>query len=299
MDRAKIALAVIFGCAVGYLYSCNGGNGVDRNKDTDGDGMPDWWEITYGLDPNDPSDSDKDLDRDGWTSLEEYQNGTDPWVPDPPKELCNGQDDDGNGLIDEIWLGKGTPCGMCGTNQCSAGGLSLKCQGQGVCSPGDNQYCGSNGMKTCLDTCQWNECLEALQCMTGEEQTSKCGYCQEGAQTRVCGFEGKWGIWSDCLGRGCQPAAAQACEIEGKPGTQECSNECKWGECVANCNPGDKFTASCGDCGGTRNRTCRTDGNWSGWNVCQCADQTESQDFPGYGTQTRTCGQESQCEWTP
>jgi hypothetical protein len=46
--------------------------------DSDGDGMPDWWEKKYGLDPNDPSDAAKDPDGDGYTNLEEYLNGTDP-----------------------------------------------------------------------------------------------------------------------------------------------------------------------------------------------------------------------------
>jgi pectate lyase len=47
-------------------------------KDTDNDGMPDWWEIKYGLDPNDASDAAKDKDGDGYTNIEEYLNGTDP-----------------------------------------------------------------------------------------------------------------------------------------------------------------------------------------------------------------------------
>jgi hypothetical protein len=47
-------------------------------RDSDGDGMPDWWEIKYGLDPNDPSDAARDADGDGYTNLEEYLNGTDP-----------------------------------------------------------------------------------------------------------------------------------------------------------------------------------------------------------------------------
>ncbi|MFO7990698.1 MAG: Ig-like domain-containing protein [Thermoplasmata archaeon] len=46
--------------------------------DSDGDGMPDEWEIEHGLDPNDPDDADKDPDGDGKTNLEEYQEGTDP-----------------------------------------------------------------------------------------------------------------------------------------------------------------------------------------------------------------------------
>jgi pectate lyase len=50
----------------------------DVDVDTDGDGIPDWWEKKYGLDPNDPSDAAKDLNGDGYTNLEKYLNGIDP-----------------------------------------------------------------------------------------------------------------------------------------------------------------------------------------------------------------------------
>jgi pectate lyase len=43
--------------------------------DTDRDGMPDEWERTSGLNPNDPSDGNHDRDNDGFTNLEEYLNG--------------------------------------------------------------------------------------------------------------------------------------------------------------------------------------------------------------------------------
>ena len=45
--------------------------------DSDGDGMPDAWEIANGLNPNDPSDAVKDCNGDGYTNIEKYVNGMD------------------------------------------------------------------------------------------------------------------------------------------------------------------------------------------------------------------------------
>ncbi len=42
--------------------------------DSDGDGMPDEWETSNGLDAKDSSDGNKDRDVDGFTNLEEYLN---------------------------------------------------------------------------------------------------------------------------------------------------------------------------------------------------------------------------------
>jgi hypothetical protein len=40
--------------------------------DSDNDGMPDWWEENYALDPRDPQDADKDPDQDGFSNYLEY-----------------------------------------------------------------------------------------------------------------------------------------------------------------------------------------------------------------------------------
>ena len=51
--------------------------------DTDGDGMPDAWELQYGLNPTNAADANLDLDLDGMTNLSEYLAGTDPTSGNP------------------------------------------------------------------------------------------------------------------------------------------------------------------------------------------------------------------------
>jgi hypothetical protein len=46
--------------------------------DTDGDGMPDWWESAHQLDPYNAADANRDEDGDRMTNLQEFQAGTDP-----------------------------------------------------------------------------------------------------------------------------------------------------------------------------------------------------------------------------
>ncbi len=41
-------------------------------EDSDADGIPDIWELKYGLNPDDPTDAAKDPDGDNYTNLEEY-----------------------------------------------------------------------------------------------------------------------------------------------------------------------------------------------------------------------------------
>ncbi len=59
------------------------GTGLDpHDLDTDGDGMPDGWEVNNNLDPLAPADGDTDPDSDGLINVEEYLEDTDPFNPD-------------------------------------------------------------------------------------------------------------------------------------------------------------------------------------------------------------------------
>ncbi|HTG43133.1 MAG TPA: lamin tail domain-containing protein, partial [Verrucomicrobiae bacterium] len=55
-----------------------GSGAASSNPDRDGDGMPNTWELQFGLDPDDSSDAQTDLDHDGVSNLNEFRSGTDP-----------------------------------------------------------------------------------------------------------------------------------------------------------------------------------------------------------------------------
>ena len=60
--------------------------------DTDGDGMPDEWEIANGLNPNDPSDANGDCNGDGYTNIEKFINGIDTKVKVDWTNMQNNHD---------------------------------------------------------------------------------------------------------------------------------------------------------------------------------------------------------------
>ena len=63
---------------------------MKEGVDSDGDGLPDWWERVHGLNPADSRDATQDLDADGLTNLAEFAHDTDP----------RSADTDGDGLAD-------------------------------------------------------------------------------------------------------------------------------------------------------------------------------------------------------
>jgi hypothetical protein len=83
----------------GLLDDAEAALGTDAYvPDTDGDGMPDGWEIMHGLDPLDPGDAEGDADEDGVSNWNEHVAGADPFLADT----------DGDGFWDRIELDRGT-----------------------------------------------------------------------------------------------------------------------------------------------------------------------------------------------
>lgn len=84
------------------IYAATSGLGIFKLNtapvDSDTDGIPDTFETSHGLNPNDRNDAAVDSDGDGLTNLEEFQHGTDPF----------NVDTDGDGVNDGTEISAGT-----------------------------------------------------------------------------------------------------------------------------------------------------------------------------------------------
>ncbi len=94
----------------GYSVGLQGLQIVDATLDADSSGIPDWYEMQYGLEPAGAGTASADPDHDGLTNLQEFQRGSNPRKSDTDGDgLADGSesaansltvDSDGDGLSD-------------------------------------------------------------------------------------------------------------------------------------------------------------------------------------------------------
>ncbi len=221
-----------------------------NTQDSDGDGIPDWWEIQNGLNPNDPSDALEDPDGDGLNNWEEYLRGTNPFNPDT----------DGDGLNDKIdpypLNPTNTNNNLCGNSIIDSGET---CDGAnlGVETCADMFGSGYGGVLTCFNTddgeksCHLDTsgCFKTPLVCTGQKPCSS---------DKNCGCSECVGEQSSCnYGSVCDTTSKCAC-IDGttlcKDSTCRTPQSCKdidGGEqsCITQnnvCDPGEG--CGCPDC---------------------------------------------------
>jgi hypothetical protein len=81
---------------------------INKDLDTDSDGIPDYWENLFNLNVKDPRDADEDHDTDTFSNWEEYKTETDPRDPNsfPSKHISreSGAEDENLGIILGIFI---------------------------------------------------------------------------------------------------------------------------------------------------------------------------------------------------
>lgn len=208
----------------------------------------------------------------------------------PPSEVCNGADDDCDGLIDE-----GFTCVPGSMGSCTAS-------------------CGTTGGRTCNASCEWDPCVPPIEACNGLDDNCD-GMCDEtltccagsaGTCSTSCGTTGSrtcsgacgWsacspppevcnGVDDDCNaacddGFACCAGSSGSCTSScGSTGTRSCDAGCVWGACAA---PGESCNGADDDCDAAIDEdfTCAFGGSQSC--VTSCAS-----------TGTQSC--DATCEW--
>ena len=133
-----------------------------RAPDADKDGLPDWWETLYGLNPN-VADSHVDSDGDGRTNLEEYNAGTNPIVANDWTKSVSESNDAFETDTRVLYIG-GNPTfnttfavvKVSNGFICDTGGLYYDWDGDGIPNWWEARF-SRNGSKTGLDASADND----------------------------------------------------------------------------------------------------------------------------------------------
>lgn len=208
---------------LGPISNCAGA--TSYATDTDGDGMPDYWEIAYGLDPSNPADAGLDNDNDGLTNLQEYQNGTNPLDPDT----------DADGVNDGLEVSRGTdpldPTDPDFTRDTDADGLSDGLEvlaGTDPNNPADPLQGSACSMKLMPTGTKVGN--GGLVCIGSFD-----GFCYGEDQDTVCGIrlEG----WSALVGKRIEVIGTVATNANGERCLQGCVIH-EWEDCSVRIVPG-------------------------------------------------------------
>jgi len=178
-------------------------------------------------------------------------------------EVCNGEDDDGDGLADEDFdcirgEEEHDDCADCGTRTRTCGssctwGSWGDCVTSG-CTPGSTRDCSVCGYQTCNSSCEWGSCGNVA--LLKWQRCSDCGvqYCN-----------GSGSAWGACTGPFDSCPTGETCDDSGNcistcsdaflactSGDQCCSGTCC--RCAifgcSDCNPSGHYDSFCDDSGG-------------------------------------------------
>ena len=162
-------------------------------------------------------------------------------------EMCNGFDDDCNGLTDDgpgrdCILGTSQACGSCSLGSQTCGGSCTwePCDvPASVCEPGATRACGASscgeGSQTCGTSCSWAACVPPVtECMPGA--TGSCSIDGCGTGTRVCTEACAWGGCTGGSWECTDPWGWHECtDSHGCRGYRMCDWDCTWDVCMTLC----------------------------------------------------------------
>ena len=118
----------------------------------------------------------------------------------PAIEVCNGLDDDCDGIIDDNLGGT-----ICGVGACQRTVQNCVNGVPQICIPGNPTAEVCNGIDDDCDGLIDDGIICPQQCTPGEMQVTTCGVtnigaCELGLQNRTCEINGLWSDWGDCAG---------------------------------------------------------------------------------------------------